>query len=163
MKVSSRLLMGVIVGIASLGLVLWLWPRQELPVEEAVRTRILELVRAAERKEADVVKDALAQGFRTREGMGRDDVRRLLAVRVLRGSWVRIFVTDLAVRETSPSSATFDARFVFARSEAERIQDLGRDSILEAYQIEGTFVREDDGVWRISAARHRRLAPHELF
>ena len=163
MRVSSRRLVQLAAALAVLGLALALWPRERLSAEDAVRARVLELTQAAERKDVSAIQDALSERFTTAEGWTRDDVRRLLGLRVLRGTWVRVFVTDLEVREVTPAEVEVGASFVFGRSEAQRLQDLGRDSVLEAYRIDATFVLEDGDVWRVVSARHRHLAPHELL
>lgn len=163
MRVSAGRLVWVAAGLAVLGLALALWPRDRPSAEDAVRARVIELTQAAERKDAGAFQDALSERFTSREGWRRDDVRRILALHVLRGTWVRVFVTDLTAQEVTPDRVDVTARFVFARSDAQRVEDLGRDAVLEAYGIDATFEREEGDVWRVVSARHRALAPHELF
>lgn len=154
---------GLLVALVAAGAVLVLWPREEPGVEEAVRRRIVELTSAAERKEMGDLMDGVSERFRSGEGWGRQEVKGVLLARVLRGEWVRIFTTDLEVREVSPSQGDFKVKFIFGRSQAEKLEDLSRDAVLNAYMIEGTFEKEQDGEWRVVKANHRPLGPADLF
>ena len=96
-------------------------------------------------------------------GWSKKDVRGILTAQVLRGQWVRVFVTNLEVREVSPSEGEFNARFIFGRSQAEKVEDLAADSVLSAYRIEGAFEKEEDGEWRVVRARPESISPTDLL
>jgi hypothetical protein len=132
-------------------------------VHDAIERRVVEMTRAAERRELGAVLDAVSERFRSGEGWDKQEVKGVVAAQILRGQWVRIFTTDLSITEVSPTRGDFQARFIFGRSQADRLEDLVRESVLSAYLIEGTFEREADGEWRVVSARHRRLGPGELL
>jgi hypothetical protein len=163
MTLTRAQVVGLMVALLAAGTVLVLWPREEPGVEEAVRRRIVELTSAAERKEVGEIMGGVSERFRSGEGWSRQEVRGVLLARVLRGEWVRIFTTGLEVQEVSPTQGDFKVKFIFGRSQAEKLEDLSRDAVLNAYMIEGTFEKEEDGEWRVVKARHRPLGPTELF
>jgi hypothetical protein len=158
----SRVL-GLGLALVAAFLVLLLWPREEPGVKDAVTRRIINMTRAAEEKDVGSVMEGVSERFKSTDGWGRQDVHRILAAQVLRGQWVRIFTTDIDVHEVSPTQGDFRARFIFGRSQAEELKDLARDSVLNAYAIEGTFEKESDGEWRVVRAKHRQLDPSELL
>ncbi|MBN8231446.1 hypothetical protein JYK02_28430 [Corallococcus macrosporus] len=149
--------------VAAAALVLYFWPREEPGVKDAVTQRIIAMTRFAEDKDVGEVMEGVSERFKTAEGWSKQDVHRILAAQVLRGQWVRIFTTDIDVHEVSPTQGDFQARFIFGRSQAEKLEDLARDSVLNAYAIEGTFEKEADGEWRVVKAKQRRLDPSELL
>lgn len=153
------LLVALAVGVG----VMALWPKPALSVEEAVEQRLAALSHSAEEKDLSALSDGLSEQFRSTQGWNREDARRVVAGQVLRGTWLRVFVVDVEVEERSPTEAAFVAKFIFARSEAERFSDLAKENVTSAYRIEGTFVKEADGTWRITRAAHRALSPASLF
>ncbi|CAM4000632.1 hypothetical protein G4177_23015 [Corallococcus sp. ZKHCc1 1396] len=158
----SRVVSGMAALLAA-GLVLFLWPREEPGVKDAVTRRIIAMTRSAEEKDVGGVMEGVSERFKTTDGWSRQDVHRILAAQVLRGQWVRIFTTDIQVHEVTPTQADFEARFIFGRSQADKLEDLARDSVLNAYSIEGVFEKEADGEWRVMKAKQRRLDPSELL
>ncbi|MBZ4334162.1 hypothetical protein NR800_16090 [Corallococcus interemptor] len=149
--------------VAAAALVLFLWPREEPGVKDAVTRRIIAMTRAAEDKDVGGVMEGVSERFKTTDGWNKQDVHRILAAQVLRGQWVRVFTTDIDVHEVSPTQGDFQARFIFGRSQADKLEDLAKDSVLNAYAIEGTFEKESDGEWRVVKAKQRRLDPSELL
>jgi hypothetical protein len=161
---SRSRVVGLGLGLLAAALVLFFWPRAEPGVQEAVTRRVVEMTRAAEEKDVGGVMEAVSERFRSDSGAwGKKEVRGVLASQVLRGQWVRIFMTNLEVREVSPTQGDFQARFIFGRSQAEKLEDLAADSVLNAYLIEGTFEKEADGEWRVVRAKHRPLNPADLL
>jgi hypothetical protein len=67
------------------------------------------------------------------------------------------------VTEVSPTQGDFTVKFIFARSDAQQLDQLGQDSVLNAWTVEGTFEKEQDGEWRVVTAKNRQLDPSELF
>nr|WP_153868396.1 MULTISPECIES: hypothetical protein [Myxococcaceae] len=155
--------LGVVLALAAAGLVLALWPSKEPGVPEAIERRVRELAHAAEEHDLGELNDGVSERFHSREGWGKDEVRRVFAAQVLRAEWLRVFVADLHAEEASPTRGTFRAKLLFARSEAKSLEGLSRDAVTSAYLIEGTFEREQDGTWRVVEARHRALGASELF
>jgi hypothetical protein len=158
----TRVLSGVAAVVAA-ALVLYFWPREEPGVKDAVTRRIIAMTRAAEDKDVGGVMEGVSERFKTTEGWSKQDVHRILAAQVLRGQWVRVFTTDIDVQELTPTQGDFQARFIFGRSQADKLEDLAKDSVLNAYAIEGTFEKEEDGEWRVVKAKQRRLDPSELL
>jgi hypothetical protein len=156
-------LLGVVLALVAGGLVLALWPTKEPGVAEAIERRVRELAHAAEERELGDLTDGVSERFRSGEGWGKTEAKRVLAAQVLRGEWLRVFVADLSAQEESPTRGTFRTKLLFARSEAQTLEALSRDAVMSAYLLEGVFEREEDGTWRVVQARHRRLGPTELF
>ncbi len=154
---------GVAMALLVAGLVLFLWPREEPPVQEAITRKIIEMTRAAEQKDIGAVLEGVSERFKSGQGWAKDQLRGVLAAQVLRGQWVRIFTTELEVTEVSPTQGDFTVKFIFARSEAEQFEQLAQESVLNAWVVEGTFEKEQDDQWRVVQARHRRMDPTELF
>jgi hypothetical protein len=144
------------------GLVLAFWPHEEPPVEEAIRRKIGEMTHAAEQKDIGAVMEGVSERFKTDQGWDKQRVRGVLLAQVLRGQWLRLFTTDLEVTEVSPTRGDFTVKFIFGRSEAKELEQLGQDSVMSAWRVEGSFENED-GEWRMVRASHRRLEPSELF
>lgn len=164
LTVSRSRVVGVGLALLAAGAVLFFWPRAEPSVQEAVTRRVVELTRAAEDKDLGGVMEAVSERFRSdRGGWGKKELRGVLASQVLRGQWVRVFMTNLEVQEVSPTQGDFQARFIFGRSEAEKVEDLAATSVLNAYLIEGTLEKEADGEWRVVRAAHRPLNPADLL
>ena len=131
---------------AMLGLaVALLWPREEVTVEAAVRSRIEALTAAAESRELGALTDGLSETFRSKRGLTKDSARGFLAGLILKGEWVRVFATDLDVKETSETSATCQGTFVFVRA----------GNAMSRYDLSGTFVKEED-TWRMTEASEDR-------
>ena len=63
----------------------------------------------------------------------------------------------------NPNQAEFSGGFIFGRSEAKEVSDLPRESVINAYRIDATLVKEADGEWRFTTASHRVVNPAELF
>lgn len=163
MTVTRSRVVGLVLALLAGGLVLVFWPRSEPPVQEAITRKIIEMTRAAEQKDVSGVMEGVSDRFKGGEGWGKDQVKGMLVAQVLRGQWLRIFHTDLEVTEVSPTQGDFSVRFIFARSDAQQLEQLGQDAVLNAWQVEGTFEKEQDGQWRVVVARNRRLEPSELF
>jgi hypothetical protein len=159
----SRVL-GVGLALLVAGAVLYFWPRPEPGVQEAITRQVVAMTRAAEEKDVGEVMESVSERFKSDgSGWSKKEVRGVLTAQVLRGQWVRVFMTNLEVHEVSPMQGDFQARFIFGRSQAEKVQDLAATSILNAYLIEGTFEKEDDGEWRVVRAKYRPLDPTELL
>jgi hypothetical protein len=145
------------------GLVLALWPRAAPSVQEAITRKIIQMTRAAEQKDVGELMEGVSEHFKSGQGWSKEQVRGLLVAQVLRGQWVRIFHTDLEVTEVSPTRGDFTVKFIFARSEAQELEQLARESVINAWLVEGSFEKEQDGEWRVVVARNRQLDPSELF
>jgi hypothetical protein len=163
MTVSRSQVVGLVLALLVGGLVLVLWPHEEPPVTEAITRKIIQMTRAAEKKDVAEVMEGVSERFKAGRGLGKEQVRGLLVAQVLRGQWVRIFHTGLEVTEVSPTRGDFSAKFIFARSEAQELENLARESVIDAWMIEGSFEKEQDGEWRVVEARDRRLNPADLF
>lgn len=135
------------------------WPRGEVPAEEQLRRKAVQLARAAEEKDLAFVMEQVSERFRGAEGLSKQELKGVLAGQLLRGSWVRIFLTDLSVTLTSGTSAEVSAKFIFGRSEAERLEDLAKESVLASYAVEAKAEKEADGEWRFVSARYRQAEP----
>jgi len=163
MMLSRGQVMGVVLALVAAGAVLALWPRKEPGVKEAITQRIVQMADAAERKDMAELMDGVSESFRSGENWDKPQLKGVLLGQVLRGNWVRVFVKDLQVTEVNPSRGDVRVKIIFGRSQADTLETLARDSVLNAYLIEGAFQKEEDGTWRAVEARHRPLNPGELF
>ncbi|WP_224369307.1 hypothetical protein [Hyalangium versicolor] len=163
LTLSRSRVMGLVLALLVGGLVLALWPREEPSVEEAITRKIVQMTRAAEEKDMGALMEGVSERFKSGQGWSKDQVRGILLAQVLRGQWVRIFHTGLEVTEVSPSKGDFTVRFIFARSEAQELEQLARESVINAWLVEGSFEKEQDGEWRVVTARHRSLDPRDLL
>ena len=163
MSLPAGRVLGVVLALVAGGLVLALWPSKEPGVAEAIEGRVRELAQAAEDRDLGELTDGVSERFRSKEGWGKPEAKRVLAAQVLRGEWLSVFVADLDAQEESPTRGTFRAKLLFARSEAQSLEGLARESVTSAYLLEGAFEREADGTWRVVEVSHRRLGPTELF
>jgi len=161
--VTRSRVVGLVLALLVGGLVLVFWPHEEPPVQEAITRKIIEMTRAAEQKDVSAVMEGVSERFTSGQGWGKDQVKAVMVAQVLRGQWLRIFHTDLEVTEVSPTQGDFSVKFIFARSDAQQLDQLGQDSVLNAWAVEGTFEKEQDGEWRVTVAKNRRLEPTELF
>ncbi|WP_224246006.1 hypothetical protein [Hyalangium gracile] len=160
---SRTRVVGLVLGLLAGGLVLALWPREEPSVQEAITRKIVQMTRSAEEKDVGALMEGVSESFKSGQGWSRDQVRGILVAQVLRGQWVRIFHTGLEVTEVSASKGDFSVRFIFARSEAQELEQLAQESVMNAWLVEGSFEKEQDGEWRVVTARHRQLNPTDLF
>jgi hypothetical protein len=163
LTLSRSRVVGLALALLAGGLVLALWPRAELSVQEAITRKIIQMTRAAEQKDVGGLMEGVSEHFKSAQGWSKEQVRGLMVAQVLRGQWVRIFHTDLEVTEVSPTRGDFSVKFIFARSEAQELEQLARESVINAWLVEGSFEKEQDGEWRVVVARNRQLDPTELF
>lgn len=154
---NSRRLIPIFLALVAAGAVLLFWPAEHLGPEEEVRRTVVSMTREAEEKNLSGVMDHIAESFHHTRGWGRDELKGFLAAQILRGTWMRIFVEDLETELVSPTEVKFSGRFLFGRSEADTPEKLAADTSLARYRIEGTFVKEADGVWRATSASHSSL------
>ena len=163
MTMSRGQVLGVVLALLAAGGVLALWPQKEPGVREAITRRVLQMSDAAEHKDMGELMDGVAESFHSGEGWDKPQLKGVLLGQVLRGDWVRVFVKDLDVNEVDPRHGTVQVKIIFGRSQAEKFENLARESVLSAYLIQATFEKQDDGQWRALTAQHRSLSPSELF
>ena len=157
MRLSRLIVVALVLAVGAL--VYLLWPRSEPTPDEAVRRIVVECTRAAEKKDVAAIMEHVSERFKANEGLGKQEVKQVLAGQLFRGQWVRVFTTDLEVRTTSPSSVEMTGKFIFGRSDAKELKDLARESVVSSYQIDATFEREPDGEWRAVSARYQQADP----
>lgn len=153
-----------IAGAAVLGiLVVLVWPRRKVTPEQLVEQHCVQMVRAAESRDVAELMTRISEKFRSRDGLGRQEIKGYLARELLQPSWVRIFMTDLVVDLEAPDRATAHGKFVFGRSDATSLRELAKDSVMSAYALDIEFAKEGDGEWRVVGEKHRVLPPEELI
>jgi hypothetical protein len=156
-------LLGALLAIAVAALVVVLWPRSQPDAKTLIERKAVNMTRAAEEKDLGFVMDQVSERFKSDEGWSKQDTKGVLAAQVFRGNWVRVFLTDMNVTVTSPSTAEFSGKFIFGRSEAKELKDLAKDSILSAERVDARLEKEPDGEWRFVWAKHQSIDPASLF
>ncbi len=155
-------LIAILVGVG-VAAALAFWPGRKTPPQEIIQRNVLSMARSAEQRDLGEVMEHVSDAFRGPSQMGKDDLRRLLASQILRGTWVKVFVRDLQVDLESDTRARFRGRFVFGRSEGETLEELAKDSRIQAYEIDGDVVLEDDGEWRFVTGAYRTIPVGQLL
>lgn len=163
MTLSRGQVLGVALALVAAGAVLAFWPHKEPGVKEAITRKVLLMADAAEHKDMGTLMDGVAEGFHSGDGWDKQQLRGVLLGQVLRGEWVRVFVKDLDVTEVDPRHGDVQVKIIFGRSQAEKFENLARESVLSAYLIQARFEKQDDGQWRAVTAEHRSLNASELF
>lgn len=129
------------------------------PPEELVTQQVVEIARSAEQRKVGPILEKVSSTFHTDTGLGKDELRGILAREVVGGQWVRVFVTEIDPHLVAPDRVEVTARFVFGRSDAKQLKDLARESVLSAYEVTATSQHEADGQWRFVEAKYRQLDP----
>jgi hypothetical protein len=130
------------------------WPScssRPLSAEERIRARFEEVARAAEMRKVDKVVEILSERF-TGGGedghLGRDEVRRMLALELFRGKWVSVGVTSAEVIVDGPR-ARANVDVVMSRA-ADKEKGLAAllpgEAAAHRFQLE---LAEEDGQWRV--------------
>lgn len=143
--------------------VVLLWPEEPLSTEEQVRRQIVQMSGAARERQVGDVMDAVSESFRSDTGgWDKKALRSVIAAHLLRGNYLRIFTDVRALDAVSLSQVEAEVNLYFARSEVTELEQLAAQSVVSAWKIRATFVREDGG-WRVTRASHQRLESLELF
>ncbi|MBI3185243.1 MAG: hypothetical protein HYZ28_24155 [Myxococcales bacterium] len=158
MRLPSARWLGLLLALLAAALVLALWPRQESP-RQLIERKVLRMARAAQEKDLGYVMEQVSDRFRGPEGASKQELKQLLAGELFRGTWVRVFTTDLDVKLASADAAEVSAKFIFARSEAERLEDLAKESVVSSYEVQTRAEKEADGEWRFVSASYRQADP----
>ena len=155
---------GVGVAAATAAATLVLWPKREETPEEHIQRKVVRMADAAEKKDIGAIMEQISTEFRGTDPVAtREDLERLLAVQILGGNWVRVFVREMEVTVTSPSEAVFRGKFIFGRSTADTLERLAAQSRIQAYQVDAQLRKEADGEWRFYSGGYRAIPPGELF
>jgi len=151
--VNVRLVLAVVVALLVAGLVLLLWPRQELTPEEEVRAMIAACVTAAEKKDVGAITDRIADDFKGPSGARKQDVKQVLVGQLFRQQDdVAVLNPSLDVHLESQTAATFKGVFVFARPGQDW---MSKGSGVSRYDIDGRVEKRADAWLFVSADWHR--------
>ncbi len=141
-------------------------PRPVTP-EERIRVLLATAAKAAEEREVGAVVEVLSDRF-TGGGDGegeratRDDVRRLLALELLRGRWVSVSISSAEISvEGNRARANVDA--VLSRAE-DRTKGLAAllpgEVSAHRFRLE---LEEEAGEWRVVSGRWRSIGLEEAI
>lgn len=154
-----------IAAAAVLGAAVWLARPQEPPTEEQkIRALFDKAARAAEERNANEVVEILSERFRGGGGelgghASRDDVKRLVALELLRGGWVSAQVLGdggAAVQvRGAQARAVVDVVLSRAKDRGDRLSDLlpGEYS-LHRFRLE---LELEEGEWRVVGGSWRQI------
>jgi hypothetical protein len=158
-KGKVALIGGAILVVLALAL---LWPRRVSP-EEQVRREVIEMVRQAEGRELGDFMDHVSTRFQGGHGMDRDGLKQTMAAMLLRDRWLRIFLIGVDVTPNSDGTMGVVAKVIFARSKTDELSKLAAESVFGAYEVTGTFAKEQDGSWRATTGHEREIDPKGLL
>lgn len=151
---------------AALAAAVWfLRPARTLTPEERIQAMFQDAARAAEQRKVGEVVELLSDRF---DGGGegqratRDEVRRMLALELLRGQWVSVTISSARVIVDGPRArASVDA--VLSRA-ADRSKGLTSLLPGEASVHRFSLDLEDEaGKWRIVSGRWRQIGIEEAL
>jgi hypothetical protein len=163
LTLSRSRVVGLALALLVGGGVLALWPREQPSVQEAISRKIIQMTRAAEQRDVGAVMEGVSEHFKAAQGWNKQQLHGVLVAQLLRGQWVRVFQTALEVKEVSPTRGDFSVKFIFARADGEELDHLSRQSVFNAWRVEGSFEKEQDGEWRVVEARYTRLEPSDVL
>jgi hypothetical protein len=128
--------------------------------EERIKAIFLDAARAVEEKRIGDAVEGVSERFQG-DGLGKREVKQLIAAQVLRGEWVSVTVAGVRVRaEGDSAEATADV--VMARSgKGKSIADL-LPAEATANRIESRLAREE-GDWRVVSATRRPITLAEAL
>jgi hypothetical protein len=161
--------MAIVVAGAAVAGTAWLLlsaPRPAGP-EERIRALLEGAARAAEQRKVGAVVEVLSERF-TGGGDGegeratRDEVRRLLALELLRGRWVSVTISSAEISvEGHRARASVDA--VLSRAE-DRTRGLAAllpgEVSAHRFRLE---LEEEEGEWRVVSGRWRSIGLEEAI
>lgn len=156
MKLPSAKVLGVLLALGAAVLVLALWPRKPESPKERIERLVVELTYAAQERDLGAIMEHVSERFTSSEGLDKQAIKGVLAGQLLRGSWVRVFTTELSIDVLAADSAQLTGTFIFARSEATRLEDLAKDSVMSRYVIDAKLALESGDQWRFVSARYRQ-------
>ena len=159
----------VVVAGAALAGTAWLLLSAPRPVtpEERIRGLLEGAARAAEQRKVGAVVEVLAERFTGGgEGEGeratRDDVRRLLALELLRGRWVSVSISSAEIA-VDGHRARADVDAVLSRAE-DRTRGLAAllpgEVSVHRFRLE---LEEEAGEWRVVSGRWRSIGLEEAI
>lgn len=140
----------------------WAATRPEPPSDEAlIRALFEDGARAAEaRRPADAVA-GVSEAFRG-NGLGRRELKQLIAGHALRGGWLAVKLTGTRVVVVGGDAATADLGIVLSRGgPGGAVTDLLPEQA-SAFRVETRLAREPDG-WRVVEASWRQVSLAEAL
>jgi hypothetical protein len=137
-------------GLLVVALALLFWPSKKPSPEDEVRALVSRAIRAAEHKELGPISSALADDFRGQGGLEKTELTQLLLGQFFRASQGLVVVNpSLEVTVSSPASAHFVGRFVFAGGTASSLSG-------SQYEIDASLERRDER-WLLTSATWHQL------
>lgn len=166
MTIRPRSIAVVAVAAALAGAVCLLRRPQALGPEDRIRKTFQDAAHAAEQRKVDQVVAVLSDRFQGGgEGMraSRDEVRRLLALELLRGQWVSVTISSAQVIvDGKRARANVDA--LLSRAE-DRKKGLGSllpgEASVHRFQLE--LEEEEPGTWRVVSGGWRQVGLEEAL
>ena len=156
----------VVAAAAGAGVFLLLAPERERTPEERIRAALERAAQAAEKRKVGEVMELISPRFAGGGGEGwpadRDEVKRLLALELLRGQWVSVFVSSAQIAVDGPR-ARAHVDVVLSRA-AERGKGLA--ALLPSEASAHRFrldLEEEGGEWRVVKGAWRSIGLEEAL
>jgi hypothetical protein len=155
-RVSNRAL-ALAVAVIAAGAVLYLWPRGPKDPEAQIRALVAECVDDANKKDVAAISERVDERFVGPQGMGKNEVKQLLAFQLLRQQEVAVILNPtLSVEVKSPESATMVGFFVFGRTKVKTAEELSQNAVAAVYKITASLERKD-GRWWFTGAQYQAV------
>ena len=151
----DRRAVALVLALAVAAVVVAFWPRRPPSDEELIRALVAQCVEAANARDVSAISEHLAEDFRASGRGGKQEVKGVLAMHLLKGQPVYAFNPTLDVT-VDGEKAKISGRFLFARAQAKSVDALPEGSVMSAYRIDADLEKRERE-WTFVAATHERL------
>lgn len=145
----------VAVALLAAALVLWFWPKPAVSPEDEVRALVAQCVAGVEARDLAAFSAAIADDFKGQGGLGRAEVKALVARQVLAGGEVVSVLNPSLEVTVEGEGARLEGRFLFLRTRA-RTEEEAQGSVASAWRINAQLAKRD-GRWVFTSARYEQL------
>lgn len=161
----SQLIALLVLIVAAIAIVV-LWPRPPVSDQELIEHKVIQMMDAVRRKDVAAITENISEKFHgasSAQMASKQDLKQLLAGQLISGRWVRAFMHSRDVHVTSPTTATFEGKFIFTDSPTDNPKDIPSQGRIDSYEVDGQLEKESDGEWRFVTGDYRQIPPGTLF
>ena len=118
--------------------------------ETVIKGHIRDALEATQAKRPSDILERVAENFKTRRGLKRAEIKRILVGRLLRDQWVRVFERSLDVTVEGEKATVVLRTLVAQGDKIERIEDLVPTDA-DALRFDIKLEKRTDGWWIVEA------------